>query len=234
MNNTSLDFNIIKMQLKARIRVPTLMKSKRLNLEFDRVFKSSPKNDLNLESYTQKNMNKQYIDSFVNYSSKINLLKKLLSNISIKELYHEEKLCSSRCKEILDEIDTKKSSFDFTNLPPILNNNNKLKKRKLIIKKLSLKPKLVKNLGFKNYMKMDYLNTPYLSSSNKITSMETTKEKDKDSEKKLLKSKSIIDFHPKNLFKCRQNFSIIKYGGIKYNNSIYRFKNMNDLLHFKV
>ena len=100
MNNTSLDFNIIKMQLKARIRVPILMKSKRLNLEFDRVFKSSPKNDLNLESYTQKNMNKQYIDSFVNYSSKINLLKKLLSNISIKELYHEEKLCSSRCKEI--------------------------------------------------------------------------------------------------------------------------------------
>ena len=81
---------------------------------------------------------------------------------------------------------------------------------------------------------MDYLNTPYLSSSNKITSMETTKEKDKDTEKKLLKSKSIIDFHPKNLFKCRQNFSIIKYGGIKYNNSIYRFKNMNDLLHFKV
>lgn len=234
MNNTSLDFNIIKMQLKARIRVPTLMKSKRLNLEFDRVFKSSPKNDINLESYTQKNMNKQYIDSFVNYSSKINLLKKLLSNISIKELYHEEKLCSSRCKEILDEIDTKKSSFDFTNLPPILRNNNKLRKRKLIIKKLSLKPKLVKNLGFKNYMKMDYLNTPYLSSSNKITSMETTKEKDKDTEKKLLKSKSIIDFHPKNLFKYRQNFSIIKYGGIKYNNSIYRFKNMNDLLHFKV
>ena len=53
MESTSLDFNSFKMQLKARLRVPLLMKSKRLNIEFDKIFKASPSNDITLLSYTQ-------------------------------------------------------------------------------------------------------------------------------------------------------------------------------------
>ena len=104
-STTSLNFYNLKMQLKARLRVPTLIKSKRLNIEFDKNYKSSPTNTINLASYTQSKTNKSNKDSFYKYSLKTNLLKRLLSNMSIKELYHEEEECSKRCKEVISEID---------------------------------------------------------------------------------------------------------------------------------
>ena len=62
--------------------------------------------------------------------------------------------------------------------------------------------------------------------------MESTREKSKEPLSTQRKSK--IEFTPKNCFKFNEDFTIIKGGGIKYNNSMYRLKNMNDFLHFKI
>ena len=66
MDSSTLDFNSFKMQLKARLRVPMLMKSKRLNFEFSKYFDYTNNNDINMISYTQSRikMNKSYINSF--------------------------------------------------------------------------------------------------------------------------------------------------------------------------
>ena len=205
MESTSLDFNSFKMQLKARLRVPLLMKSKRLNIEFDKIFKASPSNDITLLSYTQSKIkNNTYMDSFNKFSLKTNIIKNLLSNMNIKAIYEEEKECSQRCKEVINEIDTKKHNIEFINLPPI----KTYKKKKIIIKKIQIKPYPSKRLIFGDYMKLDYQRTPYLSSSNKGNSdLESTKEK----EKIILKSKSK-----------------------KVLNSLFRIKNMNDLISFRL
>ena len=224
--NGSSNFDKIKMQLKARLRVPTLLKSKRLNLEFERNYGSSPPNGVNLSSYSQSKMNKSYINSFYKYSFKTYLLKKLLSNMTIKELYHEEQECSKRCKEVVSEIENKKSLFELQNLP-LITAKKKFIKKKIIIKTIQ-KPKPFKKLIFKKNTIHDYINIPYLSSSsNKVTSyIESTKEKN------LSTSKSNLELEPIILFNYKKNYSIIKGGGIRYNNSIFRYKNMNDLLHF--
>ena len=232
-STTSLNFYNLKMQLKARLRVPTLIKSKRLNIEFDKNYKSSPTNTINLASYTQSKTNKSNKDSFYKYSLKTNLLKRLLSNMSIKELYHEEEECSKRCKEVINEIDSENRRLVFQNLP-LIRPKIKFIKKKIIIKKIKSKPKPIKRLIYKKNLLSDYPNIPYLSSSsNKVTSyIESTKEREKEKEKTLSTSKSKIELSPISLFNYKQNYSIIKGGGIRYDNSIFRYKNMNDLLHF--
>ena len=102
------------------------------------------------------------------------------------------------------------------------------------MKRIKSKPKPIKRLIYKKNLLSDYQNIPYLSSSsNKVTSyIESTKEREKEKEKTLSTSKSKIELSPITLFNYKQNYSIIKGGGIRYDNSIFRYKNMNDLLHF--
>ena len=155
--------------------------------------------------------------------------------MSIKELYNEEKECSKRCKEVISEIDSENRSLKLQNLP-LIKPRNKFIKKKIIIKKIKPKPKPLKRLIYKKNLLSDYPNIPYLSSSsNKITTyIESTKEREKEKEKILStsKSNSKIELSPITLFNYKQNYSIITGGGIRYNNSIFRYKNMNDLLHF--
>ena len=216
MNNSSLDYNRFKIQLKARLRVPILMKSKRLNFEFSKFFDTPQLGDIDMSTYTQSRlrMNKSYIYGFTKFSLKTNLIKRVLSNMSIKDIYEEEKYCSRRCKEVIKII------------------NNKFPKKKIILKNLKINQKMIKPLILKN-IKQRYQNTSLLSSSNKCSSyIESTKEKSK--EPKTTKIKSKIEFKPRNIFKFNENFTILKGGGIKYNNSMYRLKNMNDFLKFKI
>ena len=232
MDNSSLDINNLKMQLKARLRVPLFMKSESINKKFNKLFESSPSNEITLSSYIQSRikMNNSYIDSFNKYMMKTNILKNILSNMSLKEIYDEEKECLKKCKKVINEIDTKTHRIEFINLPKIKTENNN-KKKKIIIKKLQIKPNISKRIIFKNYMQLDNQSTPYLSSTNRINSdLESTKEK----EKIIIKSKSKKEITPRCLFNYKKNYSIIKGGGIRYDNSIFRFKNMNDLIHFRL
>ena len=52
--------------------------------------------------------------------------------------------------------------------------------------------------------------------------MESTREKSKEPLSTQRKSK--IEFTPKKCFKFNEDFTIIKGGGIKYNNSMYTLK----------
>ena len=233
MNNSSLDYNRFKIQLKARLRVPILMKSKRLNFEFSKFFDTPQLGDIDMSTYTQSRlrMNKSYIYGFTKFSLKTNLIKRVLSNMSIKDIYEEEKYCSRRCKEVINDMDLKNGSLDFINLP-LIKQDNKFPKKKIILKNLKINQKKIKPLILKN-IKQRYQNTSLLSSSNKFSSyIESTKEKSK--EPKTTKIKSKIEFKPRNIFKFNENFTILKGGGIKYNNSMYRLKNMNDFLKFKI
>ena len=233
MDSSTLDFNNFKMQLKARLRVPMLMKSKRLNFEFSKFFDTPQLGDIDMSTYTQSRlrMNKSYINSFNKFSLKTNLIRRVLSNMAIKDIYEEEKDCSKQCNEAINNIDFQSGSLELLNLP-LIKQDNKFPKKKIILKNLKINQKKIKPLILKN-IKQRYQNTSLLSSSNKCSSyIESTKEKSK--EPKTTKIKSKIEFKPRNIFKFNENFTILKGGGIKYNNSMYRLKNMNDFLKFKI
>ena len=230
MTSTPLNLSTTKIQLKARLRVPFLMTSKKLNSEFVKKFKLSLSSENNLTNYSESKLNKLNIDSFGKYSLKTNLLKKLLLNLSIKELYQEEKECSKRCKEVISEIIPKNAQIELQNLPLIKPQKIFIKKN-IKIKKIKFQEEPFKRIIRKKNIFLEHRRNPSLSSANKITtSMESTKEKEMD--RNLSTSKLNIILTPKALFNYRHNFSILKRGGIKYNNSIFRYKNMNDLLHF--
>ena len=112
MTSIPLNFNNIQIQLKARLRIPILLASKKMNSEFAKHLNPALSNEINLLSFSQTKLNKPNMDSFSNYSLKINLLKKLLLNMPIKDLYQEEKECSERYKEVISEITTKKSDWN--------------------------------------------------------------------------------------------------------------------------
>ena len=231
MDSSTLDFNSFKMQLKARLRVPMLMKSKRLNFEFSKYFDSTNNNDINMISYTQSRikMNKSYINSFNKFTLNTNLIRRVLSNMAIKDIYEEEKNCLKKCNEVINNIEIKNGTSATLNLPLIKNNN--ILKRRINFKRIKINPKPIKPLILKKF-KSEIQNT-LLSTSNKYsTYMESTREKSKEPLSTQRKSK--IEFTPKNCFKFNEDFTIIKGGGIKYNNSMYRLKNMNDFLHFKI
>ena len=231
MDSSTLDFNSFKMQLKARLRVPMLMKSKRLNFEFSKYFDSTNNNDINMISYTQSRikMNKSYINSFNKFTLNTNLIRRVLSNMAIKDIYEEEKNFLKKCNEVINNIEIKNGTSATLNLPLIKNNN--ILKRRINFKKIKINPKPIKPLILKKF-KSEIQNT-LLSTSNKYSSyIESTREKSKEPLSTQRKSK--IEFTPKNCFKFNEDFTIIKGGGIKYNNSMYRLKNMNDFLHFKI
>ena len=130
MDSSTLDFNSFKMQLKARLRVPMLMKSKRLNFEFSKYFDSTNNNDINMISYTQSRikMNKSYINSFNKFTLNTNLIRRVLSNMAIKDIYEEEKNCLKKCNEVINNIEIKNGTSATLNLP-LIKNNNILKRR---------------------------------------------------------------------------------------------------------
>ena len=118
MDSSTLDFNSFKMQLKARLRVPMLMKSKRLNFEFSKYFDSTNNNDINMISYTQSRikMNKSYINSFNKFTLNTNLIRRVLSNMAIKDIYEEEKNCLKKCNEVINNIEIKNGTSATLNI----------------------------------------------------------------------------------------------------------------------
>ena len=235
MDCSSFDINRFKMQLKARLRVPMLMESKRMNFEFSKFFNTPQLSEMNMNSYTQSRikMNKSYINSFDKFSLKTNLIRRVLLKMAIKDIYEEEKDCSKQCNEAINNIDLQSGSLELLNLP-LIKQDNITQKKKINLKSIKIhrKPIIIKPLILKN-LKSEIHNSPLLSSTNKYNSyLESTR--DKSRQPLTTKRSSKIEFTPRDGFKFKENFTIIKGGGIKYNNSMYRLKNMNDLLHFKI
>jgi len=89
----------LKIELKARLRLPTLLRHHNLDLEES---KQQTKNDnkLSYSSSSKKIMSNNYIK----YIKKVNLLKLVMSNMSIKDIYSQEKECSKICSDIYEKI----------------------------------------------------------------------------------------------------------------------------------
>lgn len=217
----------LKIQLKARFRLQEYLGLKNKNLN------QPKKSDLQFieeKKSPKPKKNKSIITNFHKYTIKTNLLKKIVSNMSTNELFKKEKDCSMKCDDTIKEIETYKNLFQ--KLP-------KIEQRRINLSNKNIKIHKIKSNNGQNEK---YINSelnmaqcqsmPTISSSKKITLDNNDNIKNREnscySRVKIRKTNKSAE-----TFNIKQNFTIIKYGGIKYNNSIFRIKNMNHLVPFK-
>ena len=222
----------LKIQLKARFRVPLFFDRK----ESDSNNKNSPElieiEDLKPKVIKKKNKNKFISTNFNKYVTKTNLLKKYFVNMPFNEMYKKEKDCSIKCDNTIKEMDVYKNYIKLQNLPKIENRKNTSCKNIKILKIKSLvKPIERNNCTDSTFTHAQCQSMPSISSSQKITSyIDILKPIEKINNSNI---KNIIKQNKIKMHTIKQNFTIIKGGGIKYNNSIFRNKNMNNLVHYK-
>ena len=212
--------NNFKIELKARLSLPTLLRHHNLDLEES---KNQTKNDnkLSYSSSAKKIMSNNYIK----YIKRVNLLKLVMSNMSIKDIYSQEKECSKICSDIYEKIKNFKiPPKKQIKLPKIVKNKSDNKRYSTILELKS--EKKIDNLNCSISSIKPSKSSSSISSRKKINEDYTLNSINKDNNDK----KSHIYRKMKSMFNNKNNFTIIKGGGIKYNNSIFRIKNMNHLL----
>ena len=210
-----------KIELKARLRLPALLKYNNLDI-YETKLQTKKDNKLSYSSSAKKLMPNNY----VKYIQKTNLLKLIMSNMSIKDIYSQEKECSKICSDVYEKLKNFKiPPKNFIKLPKIARNRGINKRYSTTLK---LKPeKKIDNLNYSiSSIKPSKSNSSISSNTKKNNGAYTPKNINKDDNDK----KSRICMKMKSMFNNKNNFSIIKGGGIKYNNSIFRIKNMNHLL----
>ena len=220
-------YNNLKIQLKARFRVQEFLESKNSNL-------NTPKDSklINIEEIDpkplKKNKKKSIILNYHKFLNKTNLLKQIASKMSTNEMYSKEKDCLIKCDDTIKEIETYKNYFKIPQLPKIENRRKNSSVKNIKIYKSN-------NISSE---KSNYLESimpqsqslPTYSSSKRKASFNNNIRKKKNYNKIILKKSNNIF---SKLFNKNQNISLIKGGGIKYNNSIFRNKNMNHFIQFK-
>ena len=210
----------LKIELKARLRLPTLLRHHNLDLEES---KQQTKNDnkLSYSSSAKKIMSNNYIK----YIKRVNLLKLVMSNMSIKDIYSQEKECSKICSDVYEKIKNFKiPPKKQIKLPKIVKNKSDNKRYSTILELKS--EKKIDNLNCSISSIKPSKSSSSISSRKKINEDYTLNSINKDNNDK----KIHICRKMKSMFNNKNNFTIIKGGGIKYNNSIFRIKNMNHLL----
>ena len=212
---------ILKIELKSRLRLPALLKYH--NLDLDEAKLQTKKDNKLSYSFSAK---KIMPNNYVKYIQKTNLLKLIMSNMSIKEIYSQEKECSKICSDVYEKMKNfKVPPKKIIKLPKIVKNGGNNKRYSNTLK---LKPK--KNIDNLNCsissIKPSKSNLSISSNKRKNNEAYTSKNINKDDNGK----KIHICRKMESMFNKKNNFSIIKGGGIKYNNSIFRIKNMNHLL----
>ena len=153
-----------------------------------------------------------------------------MSRMSIKDIYSQEKKCSKICNEVYQKIKNLLiSPKKYLKLPKIGKSGVNHKRASTILK-------------LKSEKKIDYSNCSISSTkvSKSISSISCRKKNNDYNINSMNKDnndcnndkirKSQICRKMLGMFNNRNNFSIIKGGGIKYNNSIFRIKNINHLL----
>ena len=212
----------LKIELKARLRLPTLLKYNNLDLD-EAKLQTKKENKLSYSSSAKKIMTNNY----AKYIQKTNLLKLIMSNMSIKEIYSQEKECSKICSDVYEKIKNFKfPPKNYTKLPKIIRNGGNNKRYSTTLKLKSEKKIDNLNLNCSNSsIKPSKSNSSISCNKRKNNGNYTPKNINKDdNDKKIRLCKKM-----KSMFNNKNNFSIIKGGGIKYNNSIFRIKNMNHL-----
>ena len=220
----------LKIQLKARFRIQEFLNSRNKNLNNP---KSNSENIMGIKTSKRKqNKNKSIITNFHKYIIKTNLLKKIVSKMSTNELYKKEKDCSIKCDDAIEEIELHQKYFQ--KLPKIERRKNNLSYKNIKIYKIKTSNRTKEKSNCSDINTAQCQSMPTILSSKKITSDNNDIIKNKEN---TISSYCRVKRRNNNklagIFGMKQNFSIIKGGGIKYNNSIFRNKNMNHLVHLK-
>lgn len=225
----------LKLQLKARYRLSSFLDSKNIEQEKpnpDKFFKLL-KIDNNDPFPPKKPKKKSVFTNYHKYKIKTNLLKKIVLNMPIKEMYKYEKDCSLKCADTLKEIQLYTNKINIPKLPKIENKRNNLSANNIKIHKVNVSNKSNEKSYCSDSTMANCISMPSIFSPKKISI---------SSNSHIFKKKPKIDYSNNkngnnnilcNIFNIKNNFQIIKGGGIKYNNSIFRYKNMNNLLNSK-
>ena len=206
----------IKMQIKARLRL-SLLKSEAIRRNNNAYNKLLEKNN-NIEKYFVSS-NKM---TFSEYTKKANSLKKLMLKMSIGKIYTNEKNCSIFYNNIYENLKNFKKT---KNLPEIENYKKSMSTTK--IKKQN--NKIMKNIRYNNSTLISTNNTTLFRNNN----LDTKKNKKLNQslfDNKLNKNEKNYILLKKFLYS--NNFSLLKGGAIKYNNSIFRNKKIKQLYNY--
>jgi hypothetical protein len=213
----------LKIELKARLRLPALLKYNNLDLDEAKLQTKKDKKDKKLlYSFSAKKIMQ---NNYSKYIQKTNLLKLVMSKMSIKDIYSQEKECSKFCSDVYEKIKNLKiPSKNYIKLPKIVQNGGNNKRYSISLKLKS--EKKFDNLNCSIFsIKPSKSNSSISSIRRKNNESYTPKNINEDDNDK----KSQICRKMQSMLNNKNNFTIIK-GGIKYNNSFFRIKNMKHLL----
>lgn len=219
----------LKVLLKARIRVPILLKSENLkyhNYSLSTLLEMKNKNQKPKKLNIHKN-------NYIKFTEKTNILQFVMNKMPMRNIYSLEKDCSEICDNLYERIiNYNKPKKKLKTLQKIENKNSSTYYPKIKLKKLDT----INNKNENTNNNITLIN-PYKNRlENYLGKIKTNSYSDRRNIKlikrnvsnvKKVKNNSLSNL---NSFFISNNITIIKGGGIKYNNSIFRFKNINQLV----
>ena len=230
--SNKLDITRLKLMVKARFRISNYFES--LKNEINLPKKEEKKQELEEEDEDddeeekvkekeeppKKQKSKPFVPNFQKFVVKTNLLRKHFLNLSMNELLKKEIEFSKKCDGTIKNLE-QSQILAIKKLPKIKKRNEKQIMRIKLLNKLD-KSKNFESTKIKNESKHSIF--PYKKKL--TTSNENIKHK------KMMNYSH--NFSKKNNLSCvfnnKNDFSIIKGGGIKYNCSIFRNKNISDFI----
>ena len=216
MNND--DINSIS--LKARFRINLIENKSNFEKEKNNIFE---------KKYFQKYSKKINEEKHFNFKQKINLISKNLLKKNFSQILNDEKLTAFKVHSILSKFNYNSKILNLNNSQIFfsLQKFNKNNKEKNKLKKIQL------NNNNNNYnISMDNLNKNKFKLLKQFSPINSIKIK-KLAEKKPKSTKTLDE----NI--CKSQTSIFNSGfeitkrGMKLNDSIWRSKNMNNIIHYK-
>ena len=231
-------FPNIKLQLKARFRFSSYLNENQ-KIPEKPPFEEEEDNNNYIEngslSTSKKSKKRQsFISNYHKYIIKTNLLRKVILNMPFKKIYKYEKDCSLKCEDSLKEIKIYCKKLNIPLLPAI-------KRKSENIKNASENYIKINKLNESNHQNDKTQNSEdNLVKSNSMPSIfslgkiyKNIKHNKKKINKICINNANNEKKNMSSIFNYKNNFEIIKGGGIKFNNSIYRIKDMNILVHSK-
>jgi len=216
MNNDNI--NIVS--LKARFRINLIENKSNLEKEkYNNIFEKKL-----FQKYSKKNIEEKHF----NFKQKINIIWKNLLKKNFSQILNDEKLTAFKVHSILSKFNhnSKILNLNHSQIFFSLQKFNKKNKEKNKIKKIELNNNNKYNISMDNYNKCKFNLLKQYSPINFL--------KIKKLDKKPTKSTKTLD---ENI--CKSQTSIFNSGfeitkrGMKIKDSIWRSKNMNNIIHYK-
>ena len=161
----------LKLQLKARFRLSSFLDSK--NKEQEKPNPDKYSKLLNIDnmgpSPSKKSKKKTVFTNYRKYKIKTNLLKNIVLNMPIKEMYKYEKDCSLKCADTLKEIILYTNKISIPKFPKIENKRKNLSENNIKIHKVNVSNKSNEKSYSSDSTKANCISMPTIFSAKKIS-----------------------------------------------------------------